>query len=143
MKKTIATILLGVMLFTVAVFRAPAAYAASETSTQKTGRFDEDLVGVSHLEAGVSFINGNAVCNGSVKVRLGYSVDVTMKLKRNGSVVATWYYHETSGHTLNIVENYAAVSGSTYQVVLSIKVYDSNGNYVTTIPYNSTTNTCP
>lgn len=72
--------------------------------------------------------SGAATCGGSAALRSGYTADLTVELKRDGTTIKTW---ATSGSTfLHISETYYVTPGHTYVVTTTVTVYDSNGKIV-------------
>ena len=100
---------------------------ASETSKNEPLRY----TGISSITAGLTISNtGCATCSGSASAYTGYSVDLTMKLLQDGSTIKTW---TTSGdYFVPLTKQYYVTSGHNYQVLTSVKVYDSNDTYIAT-----------
>lgn len=71
---------------------------------------------------------GRAVCSGEVTVDPGYTVELKVELKRDGTVIETW----TDSDTLLVsVEGiYYVTRGHEYVVTTTATVYDANGNIV-------------
>jgi hypothetical protein len=143
MKKCLAIILTGIMLLTTAFATAPIAFADPEVSSPEPGIIEDEYTGIASAQAILFFSGGNVVYGCRIAPQSNYSFTVTIKLKKDGSVIKTWFRSAAIGQYLAFQKTYGAVSGSTYQVVLSINVYDSTGNLVSTILLNSPTNTCP
>ena len=71
---------------------------------------------------------GKAECYGYVQIRDGYSVDMTVELKRDGRTIKSW---SDSGKTeVEIIGTYYVTSGHDYQTVVSVDVYNSRGTLV-------------
>lgn len=72
--------------------------------------------------------NGAAACSGSAALWSGYTADLTVELKRDGTTIKTW---TASGTTyLTAGDTYYVTPGHTYVVTTTVTVYDSNGNIV-------------
>lgn len=106
---------------------------ASEASRGEPLRY----TGISSIAAGLTINNvGCATCSGGAVTYSGYSVDLTMKLQRDGTTIKTW---TTSGSpVVSLSKDYYVTSGHNYQVVTSVDVYNSKGAYVAT--YSCTSN---
>lgn len=106
---------------------------ANEASRENLLRY----TGVSSISAGLTIDNaGCANCSGSAMTYSGYSVNLSMKLQRDGTTIKTW---STSGSTfVPLSKSYYVTSGHNYQVVTSVDVYNSKGAYVAT--YSCTSN---
>ena len=100
---------------------------ANDASKSETLRY----TGVSSITAGLTISStGCASCSGSASTYTGYSVDLTMKLQRDGITIKTW---STSGENfVPLSKSYYVTSGHYYQVVTSVDVYNSKGSYVAT-----------
>lgn len=92
--------------------------------------------GISSLSAGLTISDtGCANCSSSASTYTGYSVDLTMKLQRDGASIKTW---TTSGSNfVPLSKQYYVTSGHNYQVVTTVDVYDSRGDYVATYSFSS------
>lgn len=106
---------------------------ANEISRDELLRY----TGVASITAGLTISNaGGASCSGSATTYSGYSVDLTMELRRDGSTIKTW---TTSGSGfVPLSKTYYVTSGHNYQVVTTVDVYNSKGAYVAT--YSCTSN---
>lgn len=143
-KKVTASIISIFLLIAMAIpFIIPTAYASPDPSTPEGPGIDEEYVGVTAFFVSLSFDGGNAKCHCGVRVRLNYSATVTMQLKKDGAFVNTWNYTLSSGQAIDVTETYGAVSGSTYQVVVKVRVYDASGQLVEIIPQSSSASVCP
>lgn len=86
--------------------------------------------GITRLTSSIDIVSGIATCSGEVRVRGGYTVDLTVELKCDGNTVKTW---TASGSGLfNTGGTYGVFSGHNYVVTTSAKVYDTNGNVIET-----------
>ena len=85
--------------------------------------------GISLLDANIDISSGGkAECYGYVQIRDGYSVDMTVELKRDGRTIKSW---SDSGKTeVDIIGTYYVTSGHDYQTVVSVDVYNSRGTLV-------------
>lgn len=65
-----------------------------------------------------------------VSSRSGYSVDLKMKLQRDGRTIKTWTDSGSKG--FDILKTYYVTPGHDYQVVVTATVYNSSGKIVET-----------
>lgn len=73
---------------------------------------------------------GKASCYTRVTPKSGYSVDLTMKLLRDGSAIKTW---SASGEGIFSMDKvYYVTPGHDYQVTVSADVWNSSGKLVET-----------
>ena len=84
--------------------------------------------------------NGNASCLGDVSMKAGYDSEITLALQKstNGrtwSNVASW----TGSGSEKLTKSRFVTSGYDYRCKLTVKVYNSSGNYVTTYTQYSDT----
>ena len=84
--------------------------------------------------------NGNASCLGDVSMKAGYDSEITLALQKstNGrtwSNVASW----TGSGSDTLTKSRFVTSGYDYRCKLTVKVYNSSGNYVTTYTQYSDT----
>lgn len=143
MKRTVLLILSILTIATITFTQIPAAYADPELSSPEPEPIEEDYVGITSITDDLHFSHGDVICAGKVDLSLNYSATITMYLKKDGNTVSSWTYNAALGEFVVLSESYGAVSGSTYQMVLSIKVYNSAGSLVTTIPFNGAMHLCP
>ena len=73
---------------------------------------------------------GYASCYGSVSPNTGYSVDLTVELRQDGTTIKSWT--ESNSTTFSIDKGYFVVKGHDYQVVATASVKNSNGVVVST-----------
>ena len=73
---------------------------------------------------------GQASCYGYVSSRSGYSVDLKMKLQRDGRTIKPWTDSGSKG--FDILKTYYVTPGHDYQVVVTATVYNSSGKIVET-----------
>ena len=85
--------------------------------------------GVCRLSSNLSISSsGAATCKGTAMLDSGYTADVKVELKRDGTTIKTW---TTSGNrTIRISETHYVLSGHNYIVKTSATVYDSNNKVV-------------
>lgn len=125
MKKHIRTaislvLLLGVMLATFASAQA----------------VEPRYTGISQLITSLTISSkGAALCKGEVTVNAGYTADLTVELKQDGTTIKTWT--KTGSGTLRISETHYVMSGHDYIVTATATVYDSN-NRVIEMPHKNT-----
>jgi len=85
--------------------------------------------GIAHVYAVLNISEiGAASCGGSTRVRSGYTADLTVELKRDGTTIKTWTASGTGNLTAG--STYFVTSGHTYVVTTSVVVYDSTGTIV-------------
>ncbi|MPM11101.1 hypothetical protein SDC9_57440 [bioreactor metagenome] len=85
--------------------------------------------GVSSLTSGLTIsTSGAATCGGRASVRSGYTVDLTVELKQDGSTIKTWTSSGTS--IVSAGGTYYVASGHSYVVTTTAAVYDSNDHLV-------------
>ena len=72
--------------------------------------------------------SGAAQCNGKIKLYNGYTADLTVELKKDGSTIKTWT--SSGSGTVSAGGTYYVPTGHTYVVVTTATVYDSNSNVV-------------
>ncbi len=71
---------------------------------------------------------GKATCDGKVILWSGYSVDLTVELKRDGITIKTWT--SSGSDMVSAGGTYYVASGHEYVVTTTATVYDSNGKIV-------------
>lgn len=71
---------------------------------------------------------GGATCRGSVTLKDGYTADLKVELKQDGSTIRTWT--NSGSGTLSAGATYYVMSGHEYVVTTTATVYDSDGNLV-------------
>lgn len=94
--------------------------------------------GIGSIISGLTISDaGKATCDGTVVVWAGYTADVTVELKRDGTTIKTW----TNSGSMRVAASgtYYVASGHTYVVTTTADVYDSAGNWVATYSGNSLT----
>ena len=82
--------------------------------------------GVLNFSSGLTISSlGKASCSGDATLRNGYTADITVELKQDGSTIKTW---TSSGSTMiSAGGSYYVASGHSYVVTTTVTVYDSNG----------------
>ena len=94
--------------------------------------------GVGAIASGLTISNvGKATCEGTAVLYGGYTADVTVELKRDGTTIKTWTNSGSMGVTAGGI--YYVMSGHTYVVTTTVDVYDSAGDWVATYTKNSLT----
>lgn len=92
------------------------------------------LVAVSELQAELSVSSsGKTTCNGTVKLRNGYTGEMTMTLQcsANGVIwteVKTWT--DSGSGTLELEHSYYVASGYWYRVETSVDTYNALGTFI-------------
>ena len=79
---------------------------------------------------------GAARCTGEIMLRPGYTADLTVELKQDGTIIKTWT--GTGSGTISAGGTYFVTSGHDYVVTTTATVYDSNGKIVETPSKDST-----
>ena len=81
--------------------------------------------------------SGVATCSGTVRLQGGYTADVTVTLKRDGSRVTSWT--ASGSGSVKAGGTYTVTKGHSYVVTTTAKIYDANGKQVDTVSKDSTT----
>ena len=93
-------------------------------------------VGVSNLNSTLTISSkGAARCTGEIILRPGYTADLTVELKQDGTIIKTWT--STGSGTISAGSTYFVTSGHDYVVTTTATVYDSNGKIVETLSKDS------
>ena len=71
---------------------------------------------------------GAARCTGEIMLRPGYTADLTVELKQDGTIIKT--QTGTGSGTISAGGTYFVTSGHDYVVTTTATVYDSNGKIV-------------
>lgn len=88
-------------------------------------------IGIGTISTGLTISDtGRAVSDGKVILRSGYTADVTVELKQDGTTVKTWT--SSGSMTVSAGGTYYVASGHLYIVKTTADVYDSEGNWVET-----------
>lgn len=88
-------------------------------------------IGIGSITTGLTISDdGKATCDGTVVLRSGYTADVTVELKQDGTTIKTW----TASGNMRVPAGgiYYVASGHLYIVKTTADVYDSDGNWVET-----------
>lgn len=94
--------------------------------------------GITLLVSSLTISNaGAAKGNGSATARSGYTVDLTVELKRDGSIIKTWT--SSGSGTISAGGTYYVTSGHEYVVTTTATVYNSSGTLIETISKDSAT----
>ena len=87
--------------------------------------------GISTISANLDIsTSGYATCSGATRGNTGYTVELVVQLKRDGTTIKTWRESGTGFH--NITEGYYVTKGHNYQVVTTVNVRNSAGTLVST-----------
>lgn len=118
MKKHIRSAISLVMLLGVLMATFAPAYAVEPRYT-----------GISSLTASLTIsATGKAECSGKAVVRTGYTADVKVELKKDGTTIKTWT--NSGSKTVPAGGTYYVESGHNYMVTTTATVYDSNNKVV-------------
>lgn len=136
MKSLLAIMALVCLLLT--SFTVTAAAAVSNSS-----EISPLYTGISRLTAGLDINDdGCAECSGATRTLSGYSVELTVKLQRDGITIKTWDNSGTG--SLSVNEDYYVTPGHDYQVIVTATVKNSSGTIIETpstksvvVPYNN------
>lgn len=71
---------------------------------------------------------GAAECKGEAGCYSGYTIDITVELKRDGTTIKTWT--SSGSGTVQAGGTYYVLSGHNYVVTTTATVYKSNGQWV-------------
>lgn len=71
---------------------------------------------------------GAARCDGSVNLQSGYTADLTVELKQDGTIIKTWT--GSGSRAVSAGGTYFVTSGHDYVVTTTATVYDKNGKVV-------------
>ena len=120
MKKSLRSTI-SMLILTNILFCSYAAAYAVDISPRYTG--------ISSLSSSLTISSaGKASCEGSAVVRNGYTADLTVSLKQDGTTIKTW---STSGSGIISAGNtYYVASGHEYFVRTTATVYNSDGKIV-------------
>ncbi|WP_294856590.1 hypothetical protein [uncultured Oscillibacter sp.] len=103
-------------------------FSASLVSARAT-QIELMYTGVSSLSSSLTIsTSGGATCAGRASVRSGYTVDLTVELKQDGSTIKTWTSEGTGIVSAGGV--HYVMSGHSYVVTTTATVYDSNNHLV-------------
>lgn len=88
----------------------------------------------------LEFGSGVAKCHGVAEMDFGYVCDFTMELQKK--VGNTWTYvddwTESQTDWVDMTRTHSVVHGYYYKVIVSVDVYDTNGNFVETASESTT-----
>ncbi len=129
MKKTVRSALAFFLALALLVVGATTAFAVQPRYT-----------GIIYMYSGLQISStGRATCEGKVFLREDYTADVTVELKRDGTVIKTW----TASGSGNVSAGgaYYVTSGHEYVVTTTIEAYDANGTLVDNPSKDSQTST--
>lgn len=84
--------------------------------------------------------NGSATCSGDVYLKPGYTgkavLSIQQRISGNWETQASW--SEQGKPSVTLSKTYIALSGFEYKTILTVNVFDSQGNYVETVSVAST-----
>lgn len=93
--------------------------------------------GVSWVKADLDIsTSGAASCSGEVKLKSGYTADLKVLLKQDGTAIKTWT--SSGSGTVTAGGTYYVTSGHDYVVTATATVYDSRGLVVEVVSKNAT-----
>lgn len=105
------------------------------TSLATAQAVEPRYTGISQISSNLSISSGGAAsCRGEVRLYSGYTADVVVELKQDGTTIETWT--DSGSGTIRISETRYVKSGHNYVVKTSATVYDSNGKVVES-PYKN------
>lgn len=85
--------------------------------------------GIATLSSGLQISEtGKATCNGSASLWSGYTADVTVELKKDGTTIKTWT--SSGSGMVSAGGTYYVATGHEYVVTTTVTVYNSNGKIV-------------
>ena len=88
-------------------------------------------IGVAQLSSTLNISSsGAASCSGKAILWAGYTADVKVELKQDGTTIKTWT--GSGSPAASAGGTYFVTSGHTYVVITTATVYDSDGNIVET-----------
>lgn len=120
MRKHTRSAILLIMLLGVLVTTLATAYAVEPRYT-----------GISSLSASLTISTaGKAECSGKAIVRSGYTADVKVELKQDGTTIKTWT--NSGSGTVSAGGTYYVESGHNYIVTTTATVYDSSSHIIET-----------
>lgn len=120
MKKLVHSTIPAFMLLSILVGGLMSAQA-SEITPRYTG--------IATLTSGLTISDtGKATCNGKVFLWNGYTADLTVELKQDGTTIKTWT--SSGSDMVSAGGTYYVASGYEYVVTTTVTVYDSNGKVV-------------
>lgn len=121
----------------VSLFLILGAFMASAAMAQAS-EIQPRYTGISQLSTGLRITSaGAAICDGSVDLRSGYTVDLTVELKQDGTTIKTWTASGVGSDVVSAGGTYYVASGHKYVVTTTAVVYDKNGNVVESPSENS------
>lgn len=117
MRKRIVSSLFAMALL-VSVLSASYATALAAESYQIEPRYSGIANLISYLDIST---NGGASCNGKVTTWSGYTADVTVELKQDGTTIKTWT--ASGSGVVSAGGTYFVMSGHDYVVTTTAEVY--------------------
>lgn len=128
MKRKISSICIVVLIVSIFMTCLAPAFASDKI----TPRYKA----IAQISSGLSISSlGGASCAGDVVLDDGYTADLVVELKQDGTTIKTW----TSSGSLVVSAGglYYVMSGHTYVVRTTATVYNSNGKLVEIVAKNS------
>lgn len=86
-------------------------------------------ISYSKFRAGLEISNGLASCTGSIEIVPGCTATLTMELYRDDDSIKTWKA-ENAARIIELSKSYFITTGHTYQVIVSVDVYNSSGKLI-------------
>lgn len=127
MKKQLCAALSLILLLGVVV--PSAAFAQPIPDSDRVEEAVPRFTGITTLASSLTISKyGRADCGGTVSLRDGYTVDVTVELKQDGTVIKTWT--ESGSGVVGAGGSYYVTSGHDYVVTTTAEVYNSSGKLV-------------
>lgn len=115
-------------LFAMAVLVSVLSGSYLTASATGTTKVEPRYTGISNLTTSLSIsANGGASCSGSVIARSGYTTDVTVELKQDGTTIKTWT--ASGSGAVSAGGTYFVMSGHDYVVTTTADVY-KNGTLI-------------
>ena len=121
--------------FTISMALILSMFVASLAAAQAAA-IEPRYTGIYDLSASLSISEqGQASCYGQATVKSGYTADITVELKRDGTTIKTWT--NSGSGIVSAGGTYYVTSGHTYVVTTSATIYDQN-NHVVESPSKTT-----
>lgn len=109
------------MVMVVSILSASYATALAASPTQIEPRY----TGIFGLTSGLKISsNGAASCSGTAVVQSGYTADLTVELKRDGTTIRTWT--DSGSGALSAGGTYFVTPGHDYVVTTTVDVYEGD-----------------
>lgn len=98
-------------------------------ATVQAAGIEPRYVGINYLLSSLNISSGVATCKGTSKPKTGYTVDLLIELKQDGTTIKTWTA-SGGGTTVNGGGVYSVKSNHDYIVTTTATVYDEDGKIV-------------